>query len=135
MELDEGIPLVHLALNGGAPTPFRIDTGASLFDTEDVYLNITRTVADDLHRAGQDPRPVQTLSGAGVGGPVDLPVLQLASAALAGRELARPFAITQPAAGIFADPATPGFIANYTLDGFGRIVLDYLDATLDLPGP
>ena len=133
MRLDDGIPLVHVSLNGGPPTPFRVDTGASLFDTDEVYLNITRTVADELVRTGQDPKPVKTFSGGGVGGSVTLPVLQLKSISFGGRAMDKPFAITQPPQGIFADPATPGFIANYTLDGFGCVVFDYLDGTLDLP--
>jgi len=130
MRMDQGIPCVKLILNGIASTDFRIDTGASLFDTKDAYLNITSTVRESLKKSGFDPKPEFTLEGSGVGGPIKLPVIRLDSLQIGDRRIDRPCAIVQPPVGIFADPSMPGFIANYTLESLGKITFDYLGGAL-----
>ncbi len=87
-------------------------------------------MADALAREGQDLTPIKRFSGSGVGGMVTLTVIRLGSAALGSYSLDRPFAIVQPAQGVFADPSVPGFVANYTLDRFGRVVFDYIGSVL-----
>ncbi len=112
---------------------FRIDTGASLFDTPDAYLNITSSMLQALRQHGFSDPPEARFSGSGVGGAVELPVYRLAAVTLGSLVLERPLAIVQPRQGIFANDETPGFIANYTLDRWKRVVIDYCDETLDLP--
>lgn len=135
MRVDDRIPRVSGTLDGVASAEFRIDTGASLFETPETYLNITAAMLDALAARGFDRKPAQRLSGTGVGGAVELPVYRLDRVAFGTIELQQPMAIVQPRQGIFARDETPGFIANYTLHGWKRVVIDYLDSTLDLPEP
>jgi predicted aspartyl protease len=130
MRLDQGIPRVKLLLNGKVATEFRIDTGASLFDAKDVFCNITSSVRESLKKQGFDPKPEFTLGGSGVGGPIELPVIRLESLQIGDRRIDRPCAIVQPPVGIFADPAVPGFVANYTLESLGTVTFDYLGSAL-----
>lgn len=135
MRLDNGIPVIRGVLQGSIEVEFRIDTGASLFDSTDTFLNITSSVEKKLRAAGFKEKPAFRLQGSGVGGPVDLPVIRLESVRLGLITIDRPYAIVQPPVGIFADPAMPGFVGNYTLKSLGRVVFDYLDLTLDVLDP
>src|SRR5262245_55738873 len=57
LELDAGIPRFHAQLDD-YPTELRIDTGASLFETVDVYINIPTSVWDELQKADPKLAPV-----------------------------------------------------------------------------
>lgn len=133
MRLDNGIPTLSARLDDRLDVTLRIDTGASLFDTPDAYLNITSHMLSALRTAGARHRVESRLKGTGVGGTVELPVVRLDSAKLGVLTIERPFAIVQPAVGAFENRDAPGFVGNYTLSTVGRVVFDYLDETLDVP--
>src|SRR6185503_12898253 len=76
LEFDNGIPRFHAQLDDYA-TELRIDTGASLFETVDVYVNIPASVWEELRRADPQLAPVGSLSGTGAGGKVELPVARI----------------------------------------------------------
>ena len=125
MGLDQGIPMVEASLAGFA-TRLRIDTGASLFDTPDVYVNVPQHLWSEL--SGRDPglAPESSLLGTGAdGSSVELPVVPLAEVTIAGRPLERVFLIVQPRAGYFAAPESLGFVSNNWLETLGRVTLDY----------
>ena len=111
----------------------RLDTGASLFDTKDVYVNIPSRVWEDLLLADPSLTPEQHLTGTGASGEsVRLPVFRL-HALLAGEStIDRPFVIVQPRAGYFARPDAVGFVGNNFLEKFGTVTIDYAGRRLVL---
>lgn len=135
MEMDDGIPLLRGRLDGVVDLGLRIDTGASLFETQEAYVNIPEHARRSLEARGIVHAEEFALSGSGVGGTVRLPVIRLDRLELGGVEIERPLAIVQPRAGVFARDDAPGFVGSYTLAPLGRIVIDYLDGTLDVLEP
>jgi hypothetical protein len=82
MEMDNGIPRIRALVNDSVITFFRYDSGASLFDTDDIYLNTTTAVFENIQKADSLLKPVFFLSATGVGGAMRLPVYKLSSAKL-----------------------------------------------------
>lgn len=103
LELDNGIPRVRATLDDVA-TSLRLDTGASLFDTPDVYVNVTEDVWDELRRADPALAPERHFTGAGVSGAVTLPVARIDALAVGATTIERPHVIVQPRQGYFARP-------------------------------
>jgi hypothetical protein len=125
MELDNGIPVLQARL-GGVDTALRVDAGASLFETDDVYVNIPARVWNELRARDPALAPTAAFQGTGAdGATVDLPVAPVAGGSIAAAELERVFVIVQPEAGYFADPAAKGFVSNNFLKRFARVTLDY----------
>lgn len=133
-ELDNGIPRVAARLDGRVSTHLRLDTGASLFESEDVYVNVTERVWEELRRLDPALAPSQYFTGTGTGGEVRLPVARIGSLSVGERTLARPWVIVQPAQGYFARPDAVGFVGNNFLEKFGRVTIDYPGRRLAL-GP
>lgn len=133
-ELDNGIPCLVARLDGSVSTQLRLDTGASLFDSEDVYVNVTGRVWEELRRLDPALAPSQYFTGTGTGGEVRLPVARIGSLSLGERTLERPWVIVQPAQGYFARPDAVGFVGNNLLEKFGRVTIDYPGRRLAL-GP
>jgi hypothetical protein len=130
--LDNGIPRIHGVLNGDLKTDFRLDTGASLFDTREVYLNITE--GDWKRLQGKDPdlRPESYLTGTGTGGTVKLPVAHIQSLRIGVAMVDKPRVIVQPATGYFARSDAVGFVSNNLLEKYSPIILDYRERKLYL---
>jgi hypothetical protein len=133
-ELDNGIPRVSALLDGRVSTHLRLDTGASLFESEDVYVNVTERVWEELRRLDPALAPTQYFTGTGTGGEVRLPVARIGSLTVGGRTLERPWVIVQPAQGYFARADAVGFVGNNVLEKFGRVTIDYPGRRLAL-GP
>ncbi len=125
MNLDQGIPAIEASL-GGLSTWLRIDTGASLFATPDVYVNIPTVVWEELCKLHPDLHPSTQFQGAGADGkPVELPVARIPRAQFGLLELDHAFVIVQPEIGYFANPKARGFVSNNFLEKLGRVTLDY----------
>ena len=125
MKMDNGIPMIEARI-GGVETWLRIDTGASLFETPDVYVNIPGRVWDDLRDRDADLAPTTSFKGTGADGQsVDLPVAPVPKARIGPRSFDRVFVIVQPEAGYFADPKARGFVSNNYLRRLGRVTLDF----------
>jgi hypothetical protein len=130
MILDNGIPAIEGHL-GGVAVWLRIDTGASLFDTPDVYINIPPRIWNVLRSQNAGIRPSTYFKGTGANGQtVDLPVAPVTGATVGPRQLERVFVIAQPEAGYFADPEAKGFVSNNFLRRLGRVTLDYKSGRL-----
>ena len=125
MRLDRGVPRVPALLDGGVPADFRIDTGASLFDSDEVYVNVTTEVWTDLRAADPDLRPHTHFTGSGIGGELRLPVARIASLELGGLLVRDPHVIVQPPRGYFATEGACGFFGNNLLEKHGRVRIDY----------
>jgi hypothetical protein len=125
MTLDNGIPTLPATLDG-IGTRLRIDTGASLFDSKDVYVNIPAPLWQALRRGHPALTPVTAFQGTGANGrAVDLPVAAIADSRIGTLDLARLFVIVQPEVGYFAEPDAMGFVSNNFLRKLGRVTLDY----------
>ena len=125
MRLDQGIPAIPATL-GGIETWLRLDTGASLFASPDVHVNVPPLLWDELRSRHPDLVPIRHLTGAGAdGSSVQLPVVPLADAVVGPRPLARVLLVVQPAQGYFARPDAKGFVGNNFLEKLGRVTLDY----------
>ena len=132
LNLKESIPRLSATINDAFETELRIDTGAGIFETDDVYINMTQSDRDGLAKLGPALKPVSYLSGTGSGGQVRLPVLQLKRLQLGASRVERPFAIIQPEQGYFARPDAVGFVSNNLLEKFGHVVIDYPRSRLGL---
>ena len=125
MELDNGIPTIPASLSGIATT-LRIDTGASLFETEDVYVNVPARIWDALRALDPELAPTKHFQGTGASGEtVELPVARVEDVRIGPRTLGHAFVIVQPEAGYFADPRAKGFVGNNFLEKLGVVTLDY----------
>ena len=130
--LDNGIPKLSVVLDDSIPTDLRLDTGASLFQTPDIYLNITERVWNELTNLDSALKPEKYFTGSGVGGTVKLPVSRIKKMAVGELVFGAPFVIVQPKAGYFARNDAVGFISNNFLEKFGAVILDYPARTLYL---
>jgi hypothetical protein len=125
MVLDDGIPVIRGSI-GGLDVWLRIDTGASLFETTDVYVNVGMRTWRALQNLHEGITPTTYFKGTGADGQtVDLPVAPISNATIGPLVLDRVFVIVQPEAGYFADPEAKGFISNNYLRRLGRVTLDY----------
>jgi hypothetical protein len=125
MRLDDGIPAIEATL-GGVPTWLRIDTGASLFASGDVYVNIPSRMWEELRALDPDLAPSTHFEGTGAdGGVVDLPVARIPATRIGPRSFGHVFVIVQPEAGYFAREDAKGFVSNNYLSRLGRVTLDY----------
>lgn len=131
-QMDNGIPRLKGSLNGSISADFRIDTGASLFETEDVYLNIPTRVWNELTSREPDLKPSTHFKGSGVGGSVDLAVAQITSLSIGNLEIRSPYVIVQPEQGYFARPDAAGFVSNNLLEKFSPVTIDYAGRRLYL---
>lgn len=125
MILDNGIPAIEGTI-GGIDVWLRIDTGASLFETADVYINIPTRTWTALCSRNETLTPSTHFKGTGADGQsVDLPVASVSNAKVGPLKLDHVFVIVQPEAGYFAHPEAKGFVGNNFLRRFGRVTLDY----------
>jgi hypothetical protein len=125
IRLDNGIPTIAANLDG-TELWLRIDTGASLFDSDDVYVNVPARTWKALTARDPDLESTGQLRGTGANGEsVVLPVAKVNGARIGPVELPSVFVIVQPEVGYFADPRAKGFVGNNFLEKFGRVTLDY----------
>lgn len=125
MRLDNRIPTLPARI-AGRELELRIDTGSSMFASDDVYVNVPARVWSALREQLPDLAPSAQLEGSGLDGkPVPLPVYRVPDATIAGRELPAAFVIVQPEVGYFASKDAKGFLGNNFLEKLGRVELDY----------
>jgi hypothetical protein len=130
LKLDNGIPRISAKVNDTVPTELRIDTGASLFETQDIYVNITQRTWNALAAAEPTLKPDKYFGGTGVGGAVRLPVASIKHFAIGPFTFPSVFVIVQPEQGYFGRPDAVGFVSNNLLEKLSPVVLDYLDRKL-----
>jgi hypothetical protein len=125
MILDNGVPAIPAQLDGTAVT-LRIDTGASLFETRDVYVNVPTPVWDSLRARSPGLTAASHLQGTGAhGSTVSLPVVRIPGAKIGPLSFDSVFIIVQPPLGYFASPEAKGFVGNNYLEKLGRVTLDF----------
>jgi hypothetical protein len=130
MGLDEGIPTIPATL-AGLEVTLRIDTGASLFESKDVYVNVPEGVWSLLRERDPALKPSSSLRGVGADGKaVDLPVVRVGPSRVGPLDVDRAYLIVQPKAGYFALPAARGFVGVNWLEKLGRVTLDYASGRL-----
>lgn len=135
MRMDNGIPTIEASL-AGVDRWLRLDTGASLFDTDDVYVNVPTPLWETIHQRQPQLVPSSSLSGTGADGrPVDLPVVAVPQARIGPLHFERVFLIVQPQAGYFADPDAKGFVGNNYLARLRRVTLDFAGGRLLAESP
>ena len=129
---DNGIPRLVGELDG-RPVALRYDSGAGLFDSPHLWINLSQPqFAAALNGAPPSP-PVQSLSAAGVGGQITLPVHLGRTFRLGGIEWTEPRLIIQPRTGYFARPEAVGFLGNAAFRPFGLVIVDYPGGRLIVP--
>lgn len=129
-EMDNGIPRVQGRINNSQSTWFRYDSGSSLFDTKDIYLNVTASVLDSLLKRNPSLEPKFKLSASGIGGSVELPVYRVDSVSLQTISIFAPFLIAQPRQGYFARPDAVGFFGNNLLEKTQKATIDFPNRTM-----
>ncbi len=130
--VEDRIPRLRGILNGVIETDFRLDTGASLFETRDVYVNVTEDTWQKLTAAEPTLVPERYFKGTGAGGEVKLPVVRIKGVSLGEIIVPEPYVIVQPKAGYFARPDAIGFIGNNFLEKYNPVTIDYLGRKLYL---
>jgi hypothetical protein len=128
--LDNGIPRVKAVLHAKVKAELRLDTGASLFDTPDVYINIPEDVWKELTDVDPGLVAKSFLKGQSAGKEVRLPLAQVGECNLGGIRLNRAYVIVQPKAGYFARADAVGFVSNNFLEKFSPVTIDYLKKEL-----
>ncbi len=131
-ELDNGIPMVKAIINGKIPAFFRYDSGSSLFDTKDIYVNTTTPIFGMIEKADSTLNPVQYLSAAGLGGNMQLPVYKIDSLLLNTIKIKEPFLIIQPMQGYFARQDAVGFVGNNLFEKFKIVTIDFIEKKIHI---
>ncbi len=124
--LDHNIPRFKGKV-GSVHLQFRLDTGASLFETEDIYINITS--ADWLRLRAKYPglEVEKYFSATGLDNTeVKLAVARLNSCELDNLIIESPYVIVQPERGYFAQAEAVGFVSNNFLSKFSLVAIDYI---------
>lgn len=134
-ELENGIPRIKATINNNHIAWLRYDSGSSLFDTKDIYINTTTPVFDVIAKADTTLKPASFLSGTGVGGSVKLPVYKINSILLNTIEIRKPFLIVQPRQGYFARPDAIGFFGNNLLQKFQKVTIDFMNKRMYILQP
>lgn len=133
--LDHNIPRFTGKLNDAIQTDFRLDTGASLFETNRIYLNITTRNLEKLKKILPALEPASYLSATGINNkPFKLPVYELKKLQVGPLEIQNPFAIVQPETGYFALPDAVGFLSNNFLSKYERVAIDFIRNRLYFSG-
>ncbi len=130
--LDNGIPRFSVVLNDRVAADFRLDTGASLFETSEIYLNVTQDVWERLTAIDSDLKPERYFTGSGVGGEIKLSVARIKKFSVGTIIFPSPFIIVQPKLGYFTRPDAVGFISNNFLEKFNPVTISYLENKLYL---
>jgi hypothetical protein len=125
MNLDNGIPAIP-AMIATVKTWLRIDSGAGLFASDDVYVNVPMPLWDRLADVIPGFRSEGELLGTGLdGGQVILPFARVGPARIASFRRDSIVVVGQPAQGYFAEPRAKGFVGNNFLEKLGRVTLDF----------
>jgi len=132
MANDNGIPRVTAELDGRA-VELRYDSGAGLFDSPHLWINLSEPQFAEILNGRPPLPPVQTLTGSGAGGSLRLPVHLGERFRLGVVEWSRPRLIIQPRQGYFARPEAVGFLGNAAFRRFGLVVIDYPGGRLTVP--
>lgn len=129
--LDHNIPRFSGMVNGKIKMDFRLDTGASLFETEDVYINITTNDWNNIKEKDTTLTPEFHLSATGINNEViSLPVVRLKGVTVGSFNINSPYVIVQPEKGYFASPEAVGFVSNNLLSKYNIITIDYINHRL-----
>lgn len=125
MIADHGVPAIEAEL-GDQRLWLRIDTGASLFETDQVFVNLPAPVWDAVHARTPTARQTTKLLGTGAdGSSVELPVFEIPATHVGPLRVESVSVIVQPAIGYFARPDAKGFVSNNLLRKLGRVTLDF----------
>jgi hypothetical protein len=123
--LDDGIPTLAAVLHG-EPAELRIDTGASLFASDDVYVNVPAAFWARLRQRDPALAPDRHFQGTGAdGSTVQLPVARVGRVRIGPGEFESAWLIVQPEAGYFAAAHAKGFVSNNFLEKLCRVTLDF----------
>lgn len=123
--MDNGIPAITAKIGHEIAVAFRYDSGSSLFETDEIFINTTTAVFRQLVAADSLLKPALTLTGSGIGGAANLFAYKLDSVVLGSIVIADPFIIVQPEAGYFARKDAIGFFGNNLMEKFPQISIDF----------
>lgn len=127
-EMEHGIPRMAGTIND-TPVDLRLDTGASLFATPELYVNIPWPLWERLRTTDTTLAADRYFSATGIDTtPVDLPVASIGRCTIGEFDSAKDgtsvHVIVQPPAGYFARPDAVGFVSNNWLLRFRRVLID-----------
>ncbi|WP_293301265.1 retropepsin-like aspartic protease [Pedobacter sp. UBA4863] len=131
-ELENGIPRIKAKINNIVSTYFRYDSGSSLFDTKEVYLNTTTSIFKSLMNVDSSMKIVANLKAKGIGGSIDIPVYKINSVLLDKIELRNLYVIVQPERGYFSRSDAVGFFGNNLLDKYRGVTIDFINKEIFL---
>lgn len=132
IENDNGVPRLAGSIDGRT-VELRYDSGASLFDSPHLWLNLSEPQFRQV-RGEADPGPPTAILGAsGAGGQMTLKAWTAGVFRLGGLEWREPRLIVQPSQGYFARPEAVGFIGNAAFEPFGLVVIDYSAGRIVVP--
>lgn len=129
---DNGIPRVEGEVDG-RPVALRYDSGAGLFNSPYLWINLSETQFSTVLDGRGAGEPVQVLGGSGTGGQVRLPVHLATDFRLGELHWDQPRLIIQPRQGYFAREGAVGFLGNAAFHPFGLVVVDYPGGRLTAP--
>lgn len=122
--LDNDIPLLNAEVNG-QPVRLRLDTGASIGDGPNIFVNVTEAFYERLRAADPGLRPYTYFTAMGTGGEIRIPVVKARLLKLSRAEVPEPRLIIQPSVGYFAGPDAVGFLGAYALAQWPGFIVDY----------
>ncbi len=122
--LDNGVPLIRARLDG-ISCPLRIDTGASIGEGPDTFVNVTQKFYARWGRKNVFMEPTAHFGATGIGGPLQTTVVAAHRLSLGAVRIDRPRLIVQPAIGYFARSDAVGFLGLYAFHRWRGLIVDY----------
>ena len=133
--MDNGIPKIKTTLNKKVHTYLRYDSGSSLFETKDVYINITTAIWDELTKSDSTINTGKFLTATGIGGEIKLPLGKIKQIDLVNDNFkGNVYVICQPHQGYFSRADAVGFFGNNLFEKFHKIEIDFKAKRIYIPG-
>lgn len=125
-EMAGGIPLFETRLNDTLTTFVNYNSGVGLAPSHEVYVNVSHKQWSDLQRTDKFLKPYSSMTGDGVGGRVQLPVVKIFKVHFNGLEVEKPSLVVQPREGSLISDNAVGFFGNNLLEKYRKVTIDFL---------
>lgn len=104
-----------------------------MFETNDIYINITENVKQKLLSNDTSLKPIKQFKANGIGGTIELPVYQSNSFSLYNNTFNNVFLLVQPKVGYFERENAIGFFGNNLMENFKVVIIDLKKMKLYFP--
>lgn len=131
-DIIDGIPRIPVSLNGKCNTHLQYNSGASLSNSNDTYINISYSQWQQLKKASPYVSHISAVGGKGVGGELEMQIVRITDMDFCSKQVSRPFLVIQPKEGYMSADDAIGFFGNNLLEKYQSVALDFVSCRMAL---